>query len=185
MQGVVATVAVVNSRTQGATSGLSFAHLFTRYHGPIYGHILGLVGDPAQAEDLTQDTFLKAYKVLPGAHEGAVGAWLYRIATNAARDALRRRRRLAWLPFGPDDDERLPAPVGDLATCLATREAVRHALAQLTPSQRACLLLRARDGLSIDEIARALGLSTGNVKMTLYRAKERFRAAYPDHPACP
>jgi len=185
MQGVVATVAVVNSRTQRATPGLSFDHLFTRYHGPIYGHILGLVGDPAQAEDLTQDTFLKAYKALPGAREGAVVAWLYRIATNTARDALRHRRRLTWLPFGPGDEERLPAPVGDLTTCLATREAVRQALAWLTPMQRACLLLRARDGLSIDEIARALGLSTGNVKMTLYRAKERFRAAYADNPPCP
>jgi hypothetical protein len=129
MQGVVATVAIVNSRTQGATPGLSFDHLFTRYHGPIYGHILGLVGDPAQAEDLTQDTFLKAYKALPGAREGAVVAWLYRIATNTARDALRHRRRLTWLPFGPGDEERLPAPVGDLTTCLATREAVRQALA--------------------------------------------------------
>jgi len=48
----------------------------------------------------------------------------------------------------------------------------------LTPPQRACLLLRARDGLSIDEIARALGLSPANVKVTLSRAKERFRAAY-------
>ena len=74
-----------------------------QYHGPIYGHILGLVGDPAQAEDLTQDTFLKAYKALPGAREGAVGAWLYRIATNTARDALRHRRCLTWLPFGPKE----------------------------------------------------------------------------------
>ncbi len=48
------------------------------------------------------------------------------------------------------------------------------------PSQRACLLLRARDGLSIDEIAHALRLSTGAVKMTLYRAKERFRVTYAD-----
>jgi len=75
MQRVVATVTVVDSRAQGATPRPSFDQLFARYHGPIYGHILGLVGDPAQAEDLTQDTFLKAYKVLPGAREGAVVVW--------------------------------------------------------------------------------------------------------------
>ncbi len=187
MQGVVATGAVVDSRTQGATPGLSFDHLFTRYHGPIYGHILGLVGDPAQAEDLTQDTFLKAYRALPGVREGAVGAWLYRIATNTARDALRRRRCLTWLPFAPGDAERVPARAGDLPTYLARQEAVRDALARLTPSQRACLLLRARDGLSIGEVAPVRRLSTGAVKMTLYRAKERFRAAYanPDVPTGP
>jgi len=158
---------------------LSFDQLFARYQGPLYRHILALVGDPAQAQDLTQDTFLKAYKALPTAREGAEAAWLYRIATNTALDALRHRRRLAWIPFAPSDDDRLPAPERDLPTQLATREDLRHALARLTPPQRACLLLRARDGLSIAEIAHALDLSKGTVKMTLYRAKERVRAAYP------
>ncbi len=51
---------------------------------------------------------------------------------------------------------------------MAEHEAVRHALARLTPPQRACLLLRARDGLSIDEIAHALGMSKGTVKTTLH-----------------
>ena len=162
----------------------SFDQLFTRYQGPFYHHILGLVSDPAQAQDLTQDTFLKVYKALPTAREGAVAAWLYRIATNTARDALRHRRRLTWVPFAPGDDDRLPAPTRDLPTHLAEHEALRHALARLTPPQRACLLLRARDGLSIDEIAHTLGLATGTVKMTLYRAKERLRAAYAD-PAGP
>jgi len=140
MQGVVATGAVVDSRTQGATPGLSFDHLFTRYHGPIYGHILGLVGDPAQAEDLTQDTFLKAYRALPGVREGAVGAWLYRIATNTARDALRRRRCLTWLPFAPGDAERVPARAGDLPDVLgqaggrARRPRAAHAVATRLPA---------------------------------------------------
>ena len=162
---------------QLATDAL-FDDMFARYQGAIYGYILGMVGNPEQAQDLTQDTFVKAYKALPGMRDLALPAWLYRIATNTALDALRHRRRLTWLPFAPGDDDRIPAPALDLPAHLAEHEAVRHALARLTPPQRACLLLRARDGLSIDEIAHALRMSKGNVKITLYRAKERFRAAY-------
>ncbi len=82
------------------------------------------------------------------------------------------------MPFAPGDDDRLPAPDRDLPSHVAERETLCHALARLTPPQRACLLLRAHDGLSIAEIAHTLGLSKGTVKMTLYRAKERLRAAY-------
>ena len=156
----------------------AFDEMFTRYHGRIYGYLLGMVGDAEQAQDLTQDTFLKAYKALPRTPDLVLPAWLYRIATNTALDALRHRRRLTWLPFTPDDEERWAAPGADLPTRCAEREAVQSALARLTPPQRACLLLRARDGLSVAEAARALGLSPATVKVTLSRAKERFRAAY-------
>ncbi len=156
----------------------AFDEMFTRYHGRIYGYLLGMVGDAEQAQDLTQDTFLKAYKALPRTPDPVLPAWLYRIATNTALDALRHRRRLTWLPFAPGDEERWAAPGADLPTRCAEREAIQTALTRLTPPQRACLLLRARDGLPIDEIARALGLSPANVKVTLSRAKERFRAAY-------
>lgn len=158
----------------------TFDDIFVRYNGPIYGYILGMVGNPEQAQDLTQDTFIKAYKALPGTRELVLPAWLYRIATNTALDALRHRRRLFWLPFAPGDDERIAAPEQDLPTHIAENEALHSALARLTAPQRACLLMRARDGLSIDEIAHALGMSKGNVKITLYRAKERFRAAYAE-----
>jgi len=165
------------ARTEAA---LTFDEMFTRYHGRIYGYLVGMVGDAEQAQDLTQDTFLKAYKALPRTPSPVLPAWLYRIATNTALDALRHRRRLTWLPFSPDDEERWAAPGADLPTRCAEREAVQAALARLTPPQRACLLLRARDGFSIAEIARALDLSPGNVGVTLSRAKERFRAAYAD-----
>jgi len=180
MQRLVGHTPAVGSGTRSAPPLPSFDQLFTRYQGPLYRHILGLVGDLAQAQDLTQDTFLKVFTALPGTRDPVRPAWLYRIATNTARDALRHRRRLTWVPFAPGDDDRLPAPDRDLPTHLAEHEAVRHALARLTPPQRACLLLRARDGLSIAAIAHALRLSPGNVKMTLYRAKGRFRAAYTD-----
>ncbi len=163
-----------------ATAKPSFDELFARYQGPIYGYILGMVGNVEQAQDLTQDTFIKAFKALPDTRELVLPAWLYRIATNTALDALRHRRRLTWLPFAPGDDERLPAPEIDLPSHFAESEAVRSALGRLTPPQRACLLLRAHDGFSIDEIAQVLRMSKGNVKITLYRAKERFRSAYDD-----
>jgi len=158
----------------------TFDEMFTHYQRPIYGYLLGMVGDVEQAEDLTQDTFLKAYKALPRTPDPALPAWLYRIAMNTALDALRHRRRLTWLPFAPGDEERWPDPAPDLPARCAEQEAVQRALAALTPPQRACLLLRAHDGLTLDEVAQALGLSIGAAKMTLYRARERFRVAYAD-----
>ena len=158
----------------------TFDDIFARFHGPIYRYILGMVGNPEQAQDLTQDTFVKAYKALPSTGDPILPAWLYRIATNTALDALRHRRRLTWLPFAPGQDEAIPAEESDLPTILAESEAIRLSLARLTPPQRACLLMRARDGLSLDEIAHALRMSKGNVKITLFRAKERFRTVYLD-----
>lgn len=158
----------------------TFDNIFARFHGPIYRYILGMVGNPEQAQDLTQDTFVKAYRALPTTGDLILPAWLYRIATNTALDALRHRRRLTWLPFAPGQDEAIPAEEPDLPTSLAEGEAVRLSLARLTPPQRACLLMRARDGLSLDEIAHAMKMSKGNVKITLFRAKERFRTVYLD-----
>ena len=158
----------------------SFDDIFARYQSAIYGYILGMVGNTEQAQDLTQDTFVKAYRALPNTPDLVLPAWLYRIATNTALDALRHRRRLTWLQFAPGEDEAIPSDEPDLSTHLADGETIRLALARLTPPQRACLLMRARDGLSLDEIADATRMSKGNVKMTLYRAKERLRAFYAD-----
>jgi RNA polymerase sigma-70 factor (ECF subfamily) len=137
-----------------------------------------MVGNPEQAQDLTQDTFVKAYRALPNVKELILPAWLYRIATNTALDALRHRKLIAWLPFQPGDDDRYRAPERDLGGEMAESEMVRQSLLALTPRQRACLLLRTRDGLSIDEICAAMKMSRDAVKATLYRGKERFRTAY-------
>jgi len=162
----------------GDDSPLAFDAIFVRYHRSIYAYLLGMVGQPEQAQDLTQDTFLKAYMALPRPPDPALPAWLYRIATNTALDALRRCRRVTWLSFAPGDEDRWPAPAPDLPTRCAEREAVGVALARLSSRDRACLLLRARDGLTIAEIAHVLDLSPGAVKVALYRAKERFRTLY-------
>ncbi len=164
--------------TEAPSVPLTFDEMFSRFHAPIYGYILGIVGNVEQAQDLTQDTFVKAFKALPATHDPILPAWLYRIATNTALDALRHRRLLSWLPFAPGAEEYLPSEAPDVPSSIAESEAVRLALACLTPPQRACLLLRAHEGFTLDEIAVALRMSKGNVKMTLHRAKERFRCAY-------
>ena len=155
MQRLVGHAPAVASWTRSAPPPPSFDQLFTRYQGPIYRHILGLVGDPAQAQDLTQDTFLKVFTALPGAHDPVRPAWLYRIATNTARDALRHRRRLTWVPFAPGDDDRLPAPDRDLPTHLAEHEAVRHAPpARLPAAARPRRPLHHRDRPRHEPVAR-------------------------------
>ncbi len=177
--------AVSRRSSRAGEESPTFDEMFTRYQRQIYGYLLGMVGDVEHAEDLTQDTLLKAYTALPRTADPALPAWLYRIATNTVLDALRRRCRRRWLPFAPGDKERWTDPAPDLSLRCAEQEAVWRALATLTPPQRACLLLRARDGLTLEEIAQALDLSTGAAKLTLYRAKERFRAAYADRPPRP
>ena len=82
----------------------TFEEIFSRYNTQIYNYLLGMVGNPEQAQDLTQDTFVKAYRALPRVKELILPAWLYRIATNTALDALRHRKLIAWLPFQPGDD---------------------------------------------------------------------------------
>jgi len=160
----------------------AFDEIFIRYHTHIYGYLLGPVGNAEQARDLTQDTFLKAYQALSRTPELASPTWLYHIATDIALDALHCRRRLAWVPFAPGSDGQWVAVEAGMASACAEHAATRMVLARLTPRQRACLLLRARDGFSIDEIAHILGISAGNVKVTLRRVKEQSRTEAPAAP---
>src|SRR6188768_1235005 len=81
----------------------AFAQLFERYHAPILNYLHRMVGDRALAEDLTQDTFIKAYNALSRTKPDlAFKAWLYRIATNTAISHLRRGKIIKWLPFITD-----------------------------------------------------------------------------------
>lgn len=86
-----------------------FDDLFTRFQTPITNFIYRLVGNREQAYDLAQDVFVKAYRALSGGatiQAGALSSWLYRIASNTATDALRRRRLISWLPLSLFNDDR-------------------------------------------------------------------------------
>jgi RNA polymerase sigma-70 factor (ECF subfamily) len=134
-----------------------------------------LTGDPARAEELTQETFLRAYCALEkGARWANARAWLYRVASRLAINDHRRRTLLQWLPLrGTDPD---PAPA--VETCITERLAVQEALAALSPKYSVPLVLYLDEGYSVTEIAEILGLSSSAVKVRLCRAREQFRQAY-------
>ncbi|MDY7078138.1 MAG: sigma-70 family RNA polymerase sigma factor [Chloroflexota bacterium] len=161
----------------------AFEEIFRIYHTRIYNYVYRLVGNADDAQDLTQDSFLKAYRSLTrGAQPANLSAWLYRIASNTCLDMLRRRRLIHWQPL-----ENLLA-VLHIAGDRSPEEQVLHSerqaeqraevervLAQLPPRYRMYLILREREGFSYQEIASITGDSLDTVKVTLYRARERAR----------
>ena len=155
----------------------AFAALVERYQQPLGSYLWRLTRDRDLAADLTQDTFLRAYRSLAATPTPIlVRPWLYRIATNLAYDEFRRRRRFSRLlgrAFG-----RQPGPAEDVA--IEERELVQLALERLSPTDRAVLLLCAVEQLSYREVAETLGSTSEAVRKQFTRAKERFRAAYAE-----
>ena len=106
-----------------------------------------------------------------------VRAWLYRIATNAARDQLRRRRLLSWLPLFDEDPALL---VESMEPAALETHAVQQALLKLGPDLRVPLVLYSCQELSTQEIADVLNISRDAVKQRLVRARLRFKELYKD-----
>jgi RNA polymerase sigma-70 factor (ECF subfamily) len=188
-----------------------FEEIFTRFQTPITNFVFRLVGNREQAYDLTQDVFVKAYRALSSGttiQAAALSSWLYRIASNTATDALRRRRLISWLPLSLFNEDRgvgAGLPGADNATSqqsaeeaysgaanalvssydggrfeqrVADREIVEAVLKKLPPKYAACLLLYEHEGFSCAEIAEVLNVSASAVKMRLMRARERFIVLY-------
>jgi len=164
----------------------AFRVLFERYHRRIYGLVLGIVKSTADAEDVTQDAFVRAYRALGSLQQGhAFVPWLYRIATNLARNHLRDRRAGLWESLDEGvtwDDETLEKQYADPAPSPAdvveTREVsavVRNAIEQLPPIHREVILLHHLHEMPVEEIAQMLGCASGTVKSRLARAREALK----------
>jgi RNA polymerase sigma-70 factor (ECF subfamily) len=160
--------------------------LFSSYGGRIHAYVLGLVRDPVEADDLTQETFLRALRRLETLRDPArVSSWLYRIATNLVNDRYRaRRRRPQDLPLSDAASE--PAPANDdaraprLDVLLARREmsdCVPRTIDELSDPYRAAILLHDLEGLTNPEIAELLGCTLETVKIRLHRARSKLRSA--------
>ncbi len=161
----------------------AFEEIFRAHHTRIYNYVYRMVGNAEDAQDLTQDSFFKAYRALQrGAQPENLLAWLYRIASNTCLDALRRRRLIRWQPL--DNLLSILNVAGDRSPeeqvlqnerQTEQQNEIERVLAQLPPRYRMYLILREREGLSYQEIAAATGDSLDTVKVTLYRARERAR----------
>jgi RNA polymerase sigma-70 factor (ECF subfamily) len=157
---------------------------FEAWGDRLFGLALRLLGDPAAAEDVVQEAFLK---LMSGADrfEGRsrLGTWLYRVVYNASLDRLRERRRL--LPV-PDEGDEAPVPPPSVLVDFRqspeamvrdaeTRRALEEAISTLPPPLRAVFFLRDVEGLSTAEAAEALDLTETNLKVRLHRARLLLR----------
>lgn len=152
-----------------------FEALFRQYEQPICSYLAQLTGDLPRAQELTQETFLRAYHTLAhGERWENPRAWLYRVASRLAANDYRRRKLLQWLPLRDGD----PAPGQGLAEACAERLDFQAALVSLPPKYRVPLVLSMYAGYRVTEIGDILNLGTSAVKMRLSRGREMFRQAY-------
>ncbi len=154
--------------------------LVVRWERPLFAFLERMVGSREDAQDLTQETFVRVYQ-----HAGRYRAsgrfrsWLFRIAGNLARSRLRRRRLLRWVSFERREHDRQAdgdSPV-DRIEREQTRTAVRGAIARLPERQRQAVILRQYEGMGYREIASVMGTTVPAVETLLHRAMVRLRGA--------
>jgi RNA polymerase sigma-70 factor (ECF subfamily) len=155
---------------------------FVRGHErDIVGYLWRMTGDEQAARDLAQETFLRAWQRFDRVQVyERPSAWLYRVATHLALNHLRARRVFdrVFTLLSANPSAAMRAQTRDHAGVVAEQDTVRCALGALSPGERAALVLHEIAGLSCAELAATLDISLAAAKMTLWRARERFRQAY-------
>jgi RNA polymerase sigma-70 factor (ECF subfamily) len=166
--------ALVRAAQRGDES--AFAQLMGNYELPIFNYVLHSVGNYHQAEDLTQDIFLRALKSLPGfSFRSKFTTWLFAIAKNRILDELRTNGRR---PSTVDLEDAGPFAVGGLSPDQhAEMGDVWSAIEALEPDLKMPLLLRDVVGLPYQEIAESLEISLPNVRWRIYVARRRVQVA--------
>lgn len=161
----------------------AFGLLVTKYQRKLMRLVMRLVRDPAEAEDVTQEAFIKAYRALPNFRgESAFYTWLYRIGINAAKNWLIANGRRAPTSTKVDSEEAEDYEGGELLHDTDTpehilmsrqiAEAVDAAMERLPEDLRTAITLREIDGLSYEEIANAMNSPIGTVRSRIFRARD-------------
>jgi RNA polymerase sigma-70 factor (ECF subfamily) len=145
----------------------------------VYRLAYRLSGNRADAEDLTQETFVRVFKSLAEYTPGTFEGWLHRITTNLFLDMVRRRQRIRFDAL-PDDTERLPGASPSPEQVYADTHLdpqIQAALDALTPEFRVAVVLCDIEGLTYEEIAATLGIKLGTVRSRIHRGRVQLREA--------
>ena len=155
---------------------LDLQELYTRYAADVHRFAHYLSGDRAAADDITSETFLRAWSSSAPIREATVKGYLFTIARNVYLHDRRRAKRRDEMPAEVASSAPSAAATAESRSSLA---AVLAALATLAEADRAALLMRAQDELPYDEIGRALGISEGAVRVRIHRARLKLAALVP------
>jgi RNA polymerase sigma-70 factor (ECF subfamily) len=169
----------------------AYRELIRRYERPLFSLLYRMVRDRELAEDLAQETFVKALNAIESYRpEYKFSSWIFKIANNAAIDHLRRREldtlSLEGSPHAetPEAVEATALQIGDRQESpldeVEARELggqIEQAIARLRPEYRSCILLRHVEGRAYEEIAEILNLPLGTVKTYIHRARNELRQA--------
>jgi RNA polymerase sigma-70 factor, ECF subfamily len=169
----------------------AYRELIRRYERPVFALLFRMVRDRELAEDLAQETFIKALNAIESYRpEFKFSSWIFKIANNAAIDHL-RRRELDTLSLDGSPHAETPEQMQATALQIGARQespldaveakelggAIEQAIAQLRPEYRSCILLRHVEGRAYEEIAEILNLPLGTVKTYIHRARNELRQA--------
>jgi RNA polymerase sigma-70 factor (ECF subfamily) len=170
---------------------LTVAQLYEQFKRPIHSYIYRMLGNQEDADDVTQEVFIRACNSWNGLYERErLSPWLYRIATNLCVDMLRRRKRISWWSLSHryrNDDYREQDANEDTFAFLADtggipevaeRDIIRRALQNMPPEYATALVLNAAQGVSYQEIATIMGISPNASATRISRAKRMFIEQY-------
>ena len=149
-----------------------FDSLYREYAPRIYRFVLGLSGDPGVAEDVTAETFVRVWATRDRVRHETVRAFLFTIARNLWLQGIRSKWRHRELDIAAADPS--PGPDVQAADRIELDRAFK-ALAALDPAERAAILMRAREGMSYEEIAQSLGITVSAAKVRVHRARKKLK----------
>lgn len=173
----------------------AFKELVETYQRKVYGICIGMLKDPDDSMDVTQEVFIKVYRYLDNFNQQSTFyTWIYRITVNKCIDFIRKKKRKKEVDYddtfqrdseGTDGEEFMPSRLGLNPDRVYARKELRgkmlEALETLSEKHRTILILREVEGLSYEEIADVLQVSKGTVMSRLYHARRYFQDAVKEY----